>query len=279
MALDGGRMCLILFSLDNHPGFRLILGANRDEFYNRPTQPLSAWPEAPEVYGGRDLKEGGTWLGVSRRGRLAALTNYRDPAHHIAQAPSRGQLTRRFLTGDASAAEYLAQVLKTAQRYNGFNLLVGDRTGLWYVSNRGNGIVRLQAGIHGLSNHLLDTDWPKVTQGKKRLKNLLSRGDGWDPEGIFTLLDDRTAAPDQQLPDTGVGLEWERTLSPVFIASPNYGTRSSTVVLIRSSGAVTVVERTFNRRAPSVTAVAETRSERFTICPSGQGAASAPTAP
>ena len=173
-------MCLILFSFNTQPGFRLILAANRDEFYTRPTRPLSAWTDVPEVYGGRDLKEGGTWLGISRRGRLAALTNYRDPAHQFPQAPSRGLLINRFLTGDIPPADYLEQLQKTAHRYNGFNLLVGDQTGLWYYSNRSNGIVELQPGFYGLSNHLIDTEWPKVSQGKKRLKDLLNRSGGWE---------------------------------------------------------------------------------------------------
>ncbi|MEN8691610.1 MAG: NRDE family protein [Desulfobacterales bacterium] len=279
MTVNDGTMCLILFSFNTQPGFRLILAANRDEFYTRPTRPLSVWTDFPEVYGGRDLKEGGTWLGISRRGRLAALTNYRDPAHQLPQAPSRGLLINGFLTGDAPPADYLEQLQKTALRYNGFNLLVGDQTGLWYYSNRGNGIVKLQPGFYGLSNHLIDTEWPKVSQGKKRLKDLLNLRGGWDTEDLFALLADRTVAADRELPDTGVGLEWERTLSPLFITSPNYGTRSSTVLLIETSGEVTLLERSFAAGNPAGGSDRETRSENFTISPSSSTAASERAAP
>jgi uncharacterized protein with NRDE domain len=272
-------MCLILFSLNTQTGFRLILAANRDEFYARPTRPLSVWTDFPEVYGGRDLKEGGTWLGISRRGRLAALTNFRDPAYQLPQAPSRGLLINGFLTGDAPPADYLEQLQKTAHRYNGFNLLVGDQTGLWYYSNRGNGIVKLQPGFYGLSNHLIDTEWPKVSQGKKRLKDLVNHKGGWDTEDLFTLLMDRTVAADRELPNTGVGLDWERTLSPLFITSLNYGTRSSTVLLIETSGKVTLLERSFAAGNPVGCSAGETRSENFTISPSSSTAASKRAAP
>lgn len=279
MTVNGGTMCLILFSFNTQPGFRLILAANRDEFYVRPTRPLSAWTDVPEVYGGRDLKEGGTWLGISRRGRLAALTNYRNPAHQLPQAPSRGLLINRFLTGDAPPADYLEQLQKTAHRYNGFNLLAGDQTGLWYFSNRSNEIVELQPGYYGLSNHLIDTEWPKVSQGKKRLQDLLNRSGGWDAEDLFALLADRAVAPDRELPDTGVGLEWERVLSPLFITSPNYGTRSSTVLLIETSGEVTLLERSFVAGKSPDDAVEATRSEHFKISASSSTDASDRAAP
>lgn len=272
-------MCLILFALNARPGFRLILAANRDEFYARPTRPLSVWTDFPEVYGGRDLKEGGTWLGMSRRGRLAALTNFRDPAHQLPQAPSRGLLINGFLAGDLPPAGYLEQLQNTAHRYNGFNLLAGDQTGLWYFSNRSNGIVKLPPGFYGLSNHLIDTEWPKVSQGKKRLKDLLNRRGGWDIEDLFTLLADRTVAADRELPDTGVGLEWERTLSPLFITSPDYGTRSSTVLLLETSGEVTFLERSFAAGDPAGGAAGETRRVHFTISPDSSTAASERSAP
>ncbi|MFZ0611201.1 MAG: NRDE family protein [Desulfobacterales bacterium] len=272
-------MCLILFAYDTQPGYRLIMAANRDEFYLRPTAPLAAWADAPEVYGGRDDKEGGTWLGVSRKGRISALTNYRDPAHQLSQAPSRGLLTSRFLAGDDPAAAYLEQVAQAARHYNGFNLLTGDRTGLWYFSNRGRDIARLPPGLYGVSNHLIDTPWPKVSQGKKRLKALLERRAGWDVEDLFALLADRAVAPDKDLPDTGVGLTRERTLSPLFIASPDYGTRSSTVLLIETSGPVTFAERTFTAENPSGETRTTARCEVFTISPWPSTAASDPAAP
>lgn len=267
-------MCLILIAYDTQPGYRLILAANRDEFYLRPTAPLAAWADAPEIYGGRDIEAGGTWLGVSRTGRLAALTNYRDPARQLPQAPSRGLLISRFLTGDDPAPAYLQKVASAARGYNGFNLLVGDRTGLWYFSNRGRDIARLRPGLYGVSNHLIDTPWPKVSKGKKRLKTLLERSAGWDVEDLFALLADRVVAPDGGLPDTGVGLALERTLSPLFITSPNYGTRSSTVLLIETSGTVTFAERTFTGDNPSGETRTDTRRERFRISPWPSAAAS-----
>ncbi|MFZ0135021.1 MAG: NRDE family protein [Desulfobacterales bacterium] len=272
-------MCLILIAYDTQPGYRLILAANRDEFYLRPTAPLATWADAPKVYGGRDIEAGGTWLGVSRTGRLAALTNYRDPARQLPQAPSRGLLISRFLTGDDPAPTYLQKVTSAARGYNGFNLLAGDRTGLWYFSNRGRDIARLRPGLYGVSNHLIDTPWPKVSKGKKRLKALLQRSAGWDVEDLFALLTDRVVAPDGDLPDTGVGLAWERTLSPLFITSPNYGTRSSTVLLIETSGTVTFAERTFTVENPSGETRTDTRRERFRISPWPSTAASDPTAP
>ncbi|MFZ0242341.1 MAG: NRDE family protein [Desulfobacterales bacterium] len=272
-------MCLILFAYDTLPGYRLIMAANRDEFYVRPTMPLAAWADAREVYGGRDIKEGGTWLGVSRTGRLAALTNYRDPARQLSQAPSRGLLTSRFLTGDDPPAAYLEQVVQTAGRYNGFNLLTGDKTGLWYFSNRGRDPARLPPGLYGVSNHLIDTPWPKVTRGKQQLKALLERGAGWDVADLFALLADRAVAPDGELPDTGVGLAWERTLAPLFITSPNYGTRASTVLLIDTSGTVTFAERTFKAENPSREARPNARCEIFKISPWPSAVASDPAAP
>jgi len=236
-------MCTILFSFRSVPGERLVLLANRDEFYNRPTAAAGTWEDAPDVYAGRDLVAGGTWLGVTGSGRIAAVTNYRDPG----QAPgelSRGALVADFLKGDASPREYLREIEKNAGRYTGFNLIVGDILGagsLFYFSNRGEGIEELGTGLYGLSNHLLNTPWPKVRRGKERLRELLDRG---APErDLFGLLADRTIAPDEELPDTGVGIEIERQLSPIFIETPIYGTRSSTVVRFSDEGGISFEEK------------------------------------
>lgn len=263
-AVNDDNMCLILFSYLEHSGYRLILAANRDEFYDRPTQPLHVWDDAPDVWAGRDLKGRGTWLGISRRGRLAAITNYRDPANRLDKAPSRGLLVSRFLTGQAPPESYLHKVNAIGHRYNGFNLIAGDATGLWYLSNRRDGIQRLRPGLYGLSNHLIDTAWPKVSRGKKRLRQILNQKDGWDPEEIFSFLEDRTIYPDSRLPDTGVGLDWERTLSPLFITSPAYGTRSSSVITIADSGEAAFVERSFSSGSSGMS-VSETRHARFMI--------------
>ena len=238
-------MCLILLSYKVHPDYRLILAANRDEFYNRPTAPLNYWDDHPDVLAGRDLKGSGTWLGVTRSGRIAAVTNYRDPAVPIKNAPSRGILVRDFLTGNSSPQRYLEEIRKKGRRYNGFNLIAGDASGLFYYSNRATPVNELKPGVYGISNHLLDTSWPKVKTGKIRLQGQLNGAEKIDFEKIFGILSDSSLPPDDELPDTGVGLDWERILSPLFIISPDYGTRSSSIVLMHESGRVIFEERTF----------------------------------
>ena len=238
-------MCLILFAWKVHPNFPLVLAANRDEFHERPSAPADFWDDAPELLAGRDLRDGGTWLGITRRGRVAALTNYRNPASLKTGAPSRGMLVSDYLRGRENPDAYLEQIEPEAGRFNGFNLLVGDPDQLYCFSNRG-AREGLQPGIYGLSNHLLNTLWPKVAQGKKALETLLQRENEPSPEALFALLADRTRSPDDRLPDTGIGLEWERLLSPLFIESPAYGTRSSTVLLIDRKGVVNFIERVFD---------------------------------
>ena len=238
-------MCLIAFAYRCHPRYRLIVAANRDEFYRRPTAPAAFWPECPQVLAGRDLEQGGTWFGVTRGGRFAALTNYRDPAAQKADARSRGELVREYLCGGREPTAYLEQVRAAGGEYNGFNLLAGDGDGLWYCSNRGAALEEVSPGIHGLSNHLLDTPWPKVAKAKAGMAACLAGPDDALPAALFVLLADAVPAPDVSLPDTGVGLAWERTLSPVFIASPDYGTRSSTVLLAGYDGRIRFFERTW----------------------------------
>lgn len=238
-------MCLILFANNVHPQFDLLLAANRDEFYERPTLSLTAWGGHPEIFAGRDLKEGGTWLGITRSGRLAAVTNYRDPNLVAPEARSRGSLVRDFLVGSEPADLYLQRIAAGADRYNGFNLIVGDSDGLWYLSNRGAGIRRIEPGIHGLSNHLIDTDWPKVRRGKTALRQLIDNGEADSIESMLAMLSDRSCAADEALPDTGVGLKWERILSPIFITSETYGTRCSSVIQVSRNGSVSFVERSY----------------------------------
>jgi len=237
-------MCLILLAWQAHPTYPLILAANRDEFYDRPTAAADFWEDRPDILGGRDLKDGGTWLGVTRRGRWAALTNYRDPQAIRPGAPSRGWLVRNFLTGGAPPAEYVERLAPRAQEYNPFNLLAGDAESLHILSSRGlEGPV--PAGIHGLSNALLDTPWPKIRRGREAFRLLLEQGPEPDVEALFQLLVDTERAPDGELPETGMGLDWERILSPLFITSPVYGTRSSTLLMMDRRGRVTFLERSF----------------------------------
>ncbi len=237
-------MCLILFSLDDHPDYRLVLLANRDEFHRRPTAAMGFWEDAPRVLAGRDLVGNGTWLALSTDGRLAAVTNYRDPARPPGGGPSRGSLVSGFVAGVQAPRPYLESVSGLDALYDGYNLLAGDAGGLFYHSNRGGGIDALGPGTYGLSNHLLDTPWPKVARGVEGLKRLLSGGRRPGLEDFFSLLADPRPFPDPSLPDTGVGIEWERLLSPLFIAAPGYGTRCSTVILIDRRGRATVAERT-----------------------------------
>jgi uncharacterized protein with NRDE domain len=240
-------MCLVLLAKKTHPEYPLVIAANRDEFYDRPSAPAHFWEHAPQLLAGRDLKAGGTWLGVTRRGRLGMITNYRDPASLKKNAPSRGRLLTRFLLGGQSPLDYLQEVRLEGERYNGFNLIVGDPNRLYWYSNRDGDPVALAPGFYGVSNHLLDTPWPKVTRGKEGMARLMAATqEGLDFDALFGILEDGTKPSDDRLPHTGVGLEWERVLSPIFISSPTYGTRSSTVLLIDRKDRVTFVEKTFN---------------------------------
>jgi uncharacterized protein with NRDE domain len=239
-------MCLILLAYDTHPEYRLILAANRDEFFTRSTAPAAFWDDAPELLAGMDLKEGGTWLGITQNGRIAAITNYRDPRSERQNAPSRGGLVSGFLCGSATLDEYLEILKKEGAAYNAFNLIFGDIGRLCFFSNRHESPQFIATGIHGLSNHLLDTPWPKVVRGKEALERLVSEGKTIEPDALFAILADRAIAPDRLLPDTGVGIDLERFLSPLFISTPTYGTRSSTIILIDRKNRITFIERTFN---------------------------------
>lgn len=252
-------MCLILLAWCAHPDYPLVVAANRDEFFARPTEPAGFWPEAPQVLAGRDLKAGGTWLGVSLNGRFAALTNYRDPARIKTGAPSRGELVSRFLKGLQSPTAYIEELESCAGRYNGFNLVFGDPGGLWCFSNCGDGERKLAPGVYGLSNHLLDTPWPKVARGKSALNAALRALPNEVP--LLALLRDDNIAPDEALPRTGVSLEWERLLSAAFVRSPGYGTRSATVLLMDAAGNVRFIEQGFLPDDPP----GERREFAFTI--------------
>jgi uncharacterized protein with NRDE domain len=221
-------MCLILFAHKVHPDYPLVLAANRDESYSRPTQAAAFWRDHPQVYAGRDLEQGGTWLGIARNGRVAAVTNFRDGNAAKTSTRSRGELVTNYLRGSQGPSEYANRVRRDGNSYNGFNLLLGDVDELFYVSNRNGGVTAVAPGVHGLSNSLLNT------------QDLI--------DGLFAALTDRTTAADDTLPNTGVGLPRERTLSSAFIATPSYGTRSSSVLLVNNHGQVVFVERSFSER-------------------------------
>ncbi len=238
-------MCLILLAWQHHPDYPLVVAANRDEFFDRPARAAAFWDEAPDLLAGRDLQAGGTWLGVTRRGRFAALTNFRDPPSHREGAPSRGELVTGFLLGDEVPEAYIESLLPRAGDYNGFNLLVADRGALFGFGNRAGGVRRLAPGVHGISNGALDEPWPKVREGRAALSRALAAPNAPDPEAILELLADDAPAPAAELPDTGVGAEWEQLLSPRFIRAPGYGTRCSTVLLLGRDQRAVLFERTY----------------------------------
>ena len=239
-------MCLILLALEAHVHYKVIIAGNRDEYYDRPTAPAGFWEDYPNLLAGKDLRAGGTWMGVTRKGKIAAVTNYRDPASLKDSAPSRGNLVLDYLLGPMDPEAYLDRIIGTSGDYNGFSLLFGERERLLWYSNRAPAPRRLTPGIYGISNHLLDTPWPKVKRGKEALTRLLLEEKDLDTESVFAILGDAQVAEDGSLPHTGVGLERERMLSPLFVRSPIYGTRSSTLLFIDFRDRLTFVERTFD---------------------------------
>jgi uncharacterized protein with NRDE domain len=254
-------MCLILFAYRVHPAYPLVVAANRDEWFRRPTAPAAFWRDAPDVLAGRDLEQMGTWLGVTRRGRFAALTNYRDPASNRADAPSRGTLVSAFLRSPAPPMAYLERLRDESLRFNGFSLLAGNLDALGYFSNREGEVRELAPGLYGLSNSLLDVAWPKVEIGKARLAVALDGAP--DAEALLALLDDTGPASDHHLPSTGVSIEWERRLSSLRIVADGYGTRSSTAVLVGADREVCFVERSFDESGGETGIV----RERFSLVP------------
>lgn len=237
-------MCLILVAWRAHPEFPLVLAANRDEFFSRRTSGADYWPDIPALLAGRDLEAGGTWLGITRKGRFAALTNYREPTRQRPKAPSRGALVADFLAADLSVDDYLDHLDPSS--YNGFNLLLGDASGsgrLTVFSNVSGQRHDLSSGVYGLSNALLDTPWPKVGAGRMALAASLDRLP--DEAALHRLLRDDTRHPDAHLPKTGVSPEWERLLSAAFVRSPDYGTRCSTVLKVGMDGTASFDEQTW----------------------------------
>lgn len=236
-------MCLILVAWRVHAGYPMVVAANRDEFFARPTEPAAFWKQAPQILAGRDLEAGGSWMGITLSGRFAALTNFRDPAQNRSGAPSRGALVADFLTGTDAPQAFLERIDVRGSEYNGYNLLVGDGDTLWWSSNMGGSPRQLEPGVYGVSNHLLDTPWPKVGAGKTALAQTLDRLP--DDRSLFALLRDDGIHPDEHLPQTGISLDWERLLSSAFVKSPDYGTRSSTVLCIDNDGWTSFDEQTW----------------------------------
>ncbi len=238
-------MCLILLAWRAHPRHRLVVAANRDEFHARAAAPAEWWPDAPGVLAGRDLEAGGTWLGVSRTGRFAAVTNFREGLPGSGRR-SRGELVRGFLEGDAEPAEVARALAARGEHYAGFSLLVGDGRTLWCVSNRGDAPAGpLAPGVYGLSNHLLETPWAKVRRGKRALRELLAGGGEVELEALLALLTDRTPPAPGDVPDTALGPELAQRVGACFVVTPVYGTRCSTAVTMGVEGRVRFAERSF----------------------------------
>jgi len=239
-------MCLVLVAHQASAEWSLLVLANRDEFYDRPTAAASRWAECPELIGGRDLVSGGSWFGV-RGSKWGSVTNVRDGKKPSHRDRSRGWLVRDYLLSGVSPQEFMSGLVSQREDYAGFNLLLGDREELWYCSNRGPLAQKLTPGVYGLSNHLLDTPWPKVVRGKRALSALLDNP-SLDRDQAFSILADTTLADDEALPATGIPLEWERALSAAFISKNDYGTRCTTLLTRTTAGESHFVERRFSGR-------------------------------
>lgn len=240
-------MCLINFHLGEHPDYQLIVAANRDEFYGRPTEKAHFWPDSPSLLAGRDFLQKGTWLGITKEGRFAALTNIRDFSLEGENKQSRGEIVRGYLESNLSPIHFLEKIREDRTKYAGFNILVGDSQELYHYNNAENRIHKVSPGTHSLSNASLNTPWPKVVRGREMLDDYIRTAEQIETDKIFSMLENDSVAPDSNLPETGIGKELERKLSASFIRTPDYGTRSATVLLIDRKGHVIFRERTYQQ--------------------------------
>jgi len=248
-------MCLIVVAYKVHPDLPLIVVANRDEFYARPTRSAHFWADYPDVFAGRDLESShfnqqGTWMGINKAGRFAAVTNFREMEggemdfNEASAKRSRGELTAHFLQSNIPAMEYLETIGQQSDNYKGFNLLLWENDELFYASNRIGETQTLKPGVYGLSNGVLDSPWPKVINAKQQLASQLQRT--FSAETLLSILADRNQAADHALPDTGIDIESERLLSSCFIHSEHYGTRASTVLLAHKNREMIFLEQNWN---------------------------------
>ncbi len=237
------KMCLVAFALSIHPKYELVMVFNRDEEKSRGSEPIH-WLNN-EILAGRDEKDGGSWFGITRHGRIAYLTNFRNPETFREDAKSRGHIVKSFLVSNLTEEDFVKRLRSEIQEYNDFNLIFGVRPNrLFYFSNITDKLIRIKPGIHGLSNGLLDEPWPKVVRLKKMLESKMSKNELTVVE-LLGLLKDRAIPPPDELPNTGVGLELEMKLSPIFVDFEGYGTVSSTVLLIDRGRNVILRERRF----------------------------------
>lgn len=254
-------MCLIALAWRARADLPLVVAANRDEWRDRPAEPARWWTDHPGLLAGRDLKAGGTWMGITRSGRFAAVTNFRDPSDKRSTARSRGGLVTEFLLGGEAPGKFLGSLAARVHEYNGFNLIVGDGEGLYYYGSREGDVRAIEPGVHALSNHLLDEPWPKVTRARVAMRQAIADRD--PALRLFEALSDTEGAPDEELPETGVGLELERRLAAPLITGVTYGTRASTVLKVGADGAAWLEERTRDEDG----AVGNVATHRFVVEP------------
>lgn len=238
-------MCILFIAVQQHQDYPLIIAANRDEFHARPTAESAFWQEHSDILSGIDKTAGGTWMGVNKSGYLSALTNVRDPQRIDPDARSRGELVSNFLLSSTNNESYLNTLKQTKDEYNGYNLLFGHWQNMWVYNNHTCTIDKLDKGVYGLSNASLNSPWPKINRGVNNLKHYCNLNQPIDPDKLFSLLRDDTQATDDLLPKTGVPIEWERKLSPIFITSQEYGTRSSTLLMIDKNQHLTWQEHSY----------------------------------
>lgn len=238
-------MCLTAFAFKTDPDYPLVIIANRDEFYNRPTKDAHRWNSKTGIIAGKDLMAGGIWTGINQYGKIALLTNYRDPSLHKESQISRGNIPLDFLKSHLGTQTFLEKLEGDQNQYNGYNLIAGDSTRLFYTSNMETGYRALSPGFYGLSNHLLDSPWPKTERVKNAMQNHLRYCDQLSIDTLLDILKDRKKAADEDLPETGIPVEWERELSSVFIQSETYGTRASTIILVNKEGQLIFVEQNY----------------------------------
>lgn len=252
-------MCLILFAYQAESRFPLVVAANRDELYSRPTRQADFWPEihsGPGILAGRDLQAGGTWLGITASGRFAAVTNIRDPSQPERKPRSRGELTLGFLQSNTDPATYARQIQGSFDQYAGFNLLLGDGHSLYYLNNHHQVMTKLESGVYGLSNGLLDAPWPKIVRGRSLLQQLVDNDNSVSTDDLLEIMRDRTEAADSDLPNTGVSIDLERKLSSTFIFQPErlYGTLCSTAIIVDKNRRCRFSEQNYNEKGQPIAA-------------------------
>jgi uncharacterized protein with NRDE domain len=248
-------MCLILIAVDQHPEYPLVIAANRDEYYQRPTLPLHFWKDQPDILAGRDLEKGGTWFGINRNGAIAAVTNTRAERKIHGDLISRGSLVSDFLRDRVSVDQYLSDLRNNIGSYDGFNLLLGDNNGLYMMGTGHPEVIKLEPGLHGISNGNIGSNWPKAIKGMSLLKNILAENKEIDNNAIFALLADQQLSDTDSVSSTDDGVETNHMIVPIFIKGEQYGTRSSTILIQRKNGDIQIAERSFNEKAISANTV------------------------